>query len=344
MLKLGAALGLATHATALGLMLLLTLVLADLSYRFVERPLWKTRLQNVPPRQIILLSVLMMVLVMAVWRPVESWLTPPPTIHNLSPSAKARSDLPVIYSMDCDGFVGTAKLQPCTFNDVAYDKNVVLLGDSIGAQWFSAVAENFPKPEWKLTVLTKSSCAILDEEYVYRGAGGLYKVCFEWREKALRYIESKQPEVVIVGNAASYGFSDEQWREGSSRFFARLSKAAKQVYVIVGTPWLSFDGPSCIERMMEKDGTLPKDACREENTHPAPLNVERHLLDAAARFPNVHVINPAPLVCPDGMCRAMTPEGIAVYRDTQHLTDSFVRSVAPGLGRMMLSNSKEGAD
>lgn len=335
-LKLGTALGFATHSASLTAMLVLTLLLADLSYRFIERPLWKTHLQNILPRQVIMVSLLVMGLLIAVWRPVETWLTPPVTVQESSLSSKARNDLPIIYSMGCDGFIHTAELQPCVFKDPAYNKAVILLGDSIGAQWFSAVAKNFPKPEWRLTVLTKSSCAILDEEYVYRGAGGSYKVCFDWREQALRFIEAQHPDVVILGSAASYDFTDEQWREGSARYFARLSQVVGMVYVIVGTPWLSFDGPSCIERMMGEDRKLPTQVCRETLENATQTNVANNLREAARRYSNVVVLDPSMLVCPNNECVAMTNDGQMVFRDTQHLTDSFVRSIAPKLEQMFL--------
>ncbi|MEW6444857.1 MAG: acyltransferase family protein [Pseudomonadota bacterium] len=337
-LKLSAALGFTTHSAKIALMLAITLILADFSYRYVERPLWKAQLQNTRPHQVILLSVLMMGFVYTLWMNIEPYISPPAIQRTLSKYEKTRLDHPVIYDMGCDTSIRSSDLTPCMFNQKNYEKTVVLLGDSIGAQWFSAVRERFSEPQWRLVVHTKSACAILDETYVYRPAGGKYYACFEWREKALRDIEAMQPEVVVLGSAASYGFFDEQWREGSSRFFSRLSKSSKWVYVIVGTPWLSFDGPSCIERTLENDELLPEHACRQENTDPTPLNVAQNLRDAAARFPNIHVIDPAPLVCPEGICRAMTSTGIGVYRDTQHLTDSFVRSLAPDLGRMMLTD------
>ncbi len=35
------------------------------------------------------------------------------------------------------------------------------------------------------------------------------------------------------------------------------------------------------------------------------------------------------LVCPDGNCRAVSKDGVVVFRDSQHLTDSFVQHQTP---------------
>jgi hypothetical protein len=67
-------------------------------------------------------------------------------------------------------------------------------------------------------------------------------------------------------------------------------------------------------------------------------NVYRALEGAARRFIKVNVINVNDIVCPGGYCSATEQDGV-VFRDAQHLTDSFVRKIAPVvLKRMELSD------
>ena len=47
------------------------------------------------------------------------------------------------------------------------------------------------------------------------------------------------------------------------------------------------------------------------------------------------IIDPVPLVCPDDPCRAVTPEGVITYRDSHHLTATYARSLAVGLGELL---------
>jgi hypothetical protein len=46
------------------------------------------------------------------------------------------------------------------------------------------------------------------------------------------------------------------------------------------------------------------------------------------RFPNASLLDLNDLVCPDGTCAAQNQAGLPVFRDSQHLTDSFVRAQA----------------
>ena len=89
---------------------------------------------------------------------------------------------------------------------------------------------------------------MVDEDYFYGRIGQTYRVCTEWRNRVLNYLSSLRPDVVFVGSAATYDFSESQWVEGSSRVLARLTAVAGRVIIVPGTPHLSFDGPSCLER------------------------------------------------------------------------------------------------
>jgi hypothetical protein len=46
---------------------------------------------------------------------------------------------------------------------------------------------------------------------------------------------------------------------------------------------------------------------------------------AASRYSNVNLLNLNDLVCPDDVCGAISKKGVVIFRDSQHLTDSFVR-------------------
>ena len=57
--------------------------------------------------------------------------------------------------------------------------------------------------------------------------------------------------------------------------------------------------------------------------------VADYLRQSADRFTNSHLLDLNDLVCPDGVCQAVSPEGVLVFRDSQHLTDRFVRARTP---------------
>ena len=318
----------------LWLALLLTLLLAMLSYRWIELPFWKKSLRSLASKTFLLGAGAVVLLVLAVAFHVQR--IPPDAVEpQVDLAASIRSDLPVIYQMPCDAWYQHAKVEPCVFGPTNAPNTAVLLADSIGAQWFSAWVQIFAPPRWRLVVLTKSACAIVDEDYFYPRIGKVYDVCRQWREAVLKQIGSFNPKVIVVGSAATYGFSPKQWVEGSRRVLERLSAIAERVVLVSGTPVLGFDGPSCIARQLQIGSKLATNDCISESPTEKFDQVAYLLSTAASNFSNVQVFNPVDLVCPRGQCRAVSPVGMPVFRDSQHLTDTFVRSTVEHLKKQL---------
>lgn len=338
-LMLGLATGVGTSAHGMSFLLALTLLLAILSYRLVELPFWKGSLSRIKPRTAPVAALLVVVLAFGtslhLLRAPEAEPDRP-----VDPILKLRLDAPEIYRMPCDAWYRHARLEPCVFETKESSRTIVMLADSIGAQWFSAFAAIHPPPEWRIVVLTKSACTIVDEDYFYARIGKLYTVCTDWRNAALDAIHSMKPEVVVVGSSARTPLDEMQWIEGSARVFARLSQSADRVIVIAGTPNLSFDGPGCALRHADAQGNLRIDACFEAQRIEQVAHVTKYLQQAAGRFDNVGVIDLNPLVCPDGICAAVSPDGIPVFRDRQHLSDRFVRSRTSEIRSMLEAGAR----
>ncbi|MFB1490570.1 MULTISPECIES: acyltransferase family protein [unclassified Thiocapsa] len=310
-------------------LVLLSLMAAILSYRLVEYPFWKGRFSHAEPRRILLVSLLIMAVLIAVLFHLWRGLAPKSEDTPGSNVAAWQADLPVIYRMPCDAWYHHARVEPCLFGPEDAPRTVVLLGDSILAQWFSMVPALFPEPTWRIVVLTKSACAMVDEDYFYPRIGQVYTVCSEWRDAVLAEIERIRPDVVITGSAATYDFTEAQWVEGSARVFSRLSKAADTVILIPGTPSLPFDGPGCVARHLSSDGQIGRAACGATERQEHVVRVTRDLAQSAEKFSNVHFLDLNDLVCPDGICSAVTTDGLLVFRDSQHLTDRFVLARIP---------------
>ena len=231
--------------------------------------------------------------------------------------------------MNCDSSTRSEELVPCQFGEPSAPRTVVLLGDSIGAQWFSMIAGIFNEPVWRKIVLTKSSCPMVDEDYIHVRSGQAYKICSNWRNSVLDELERIKPDVVVLGSASTYDFNESSWIEGSSRVLKRISAVAATVIVIPGTPSLAFDGPACLYRSRSPEGALDREACLSEDRLGKVAPVTGYLREAAAQFANVHLLDLNDLVCPGQDCNAVSEDGRVVFRDTQHLSDSFVKSRIP---------------
>ena len=308
---------------------LLALILAWLSLVTVEQPLRKSTFLARRPVFTGLASLLMMTgafFAASSWRDKSlDWASLPDQIVY----QEVRGSLPVIYGMGCDDWISSSRLQVCSFGDADAAKTAVLLGDSVAAQWFPALARPLVQQGWRFLVLTKSACPIVDEPIFYARIGMEYTICSDWRRNALRALAASQSDIIFMGSASSYDYSERQWLEGTQRILHQLSPAAGQVYVIQGTHRLPFDGPACLARRDWQPAFLARlNDCGAAAANAVDGMVLTALQSAASSFQNVKVLDLNPLVCPDNRCSARQGNQI-VYRDFQHIATRFVEAVSP---------------
>lgn len=331
-LMLGFSLGIQTSIYSSVGLIALSFLIAMLSYRYVERPFWKGRFSQISPDKTFLLALSFVFVLIFGFQNYLNFIYEKTVPESTLFANKARNDLPILYDSDCDAWDENAKVNPCIYGGFNANKSVVLFGDSVGVQWFSLLPEIFPPTKWRTIVLTKSGCPMVDEDFFYKSIGKIYAVCTEWRNSVIAYLESIHPDIIFLGSATNYNFSEIQWINGSKRIIDRLSKAAKNVIVLSGTYSLSFDGPSCLERQgisISEKKKPSHESCSEQALNAQADTVANYLWQATSEFSNVKFLNLNDLVCPNGLCEALNSEGIVVFRDHLHLTNSFVRAQAP---------------
>jgi peptidoglycan/LPS O-acetylase OafA/YrhL len=307
-----------------------SLLMAWLSWKFVETPVRR----NVPviqsPRGVILGALLLMVFAVAgsfQWQVIAQQALSRPAYQRI---LQARMDVPALYRKQCDQWFRSDMLLPCEFGNRQASRTVVVLGDSIGLQWFPAIERIFDPAQWRIVVMTKSSCPIVDAPIFYARIGREYTECARWREAAMARIAEIAPDRVIIGSTQAYDFSPALWRDGTARVLHRLAPAAGRVHILRGTPMLPFDGPDCLVPRGRLWGQFVHTNCTTPAHNSDSDVVFRSLQMAASDFDNVRVVDMTSIVCPEGTCAAER-NGTPIYRDERHLTANFVASLAPAL-------------
>jgi hypothetical protein len=205
------------------------------------------------------------------------------------------------------------------------------MGDSIGVQWFPALRALYTRPGWRLVVMTKSSCPMVDESFFYSRIGSEYSVCNRWRDTALHTLHGLHPDIVFLGSAVSYPFNEDQWQSGAARVIDLASAAAREVYVLRATPTLPFDGPNCLARRDWRRQFLPGSGeCSAAAGSQRETDVHAWLQRAASGRGNVTVLDLNPLVCPGGRCEA-EHDGRVIFRDSQHVSARYIETLADGV-------------
>lgn len=318
------------------LLILASWALAITTYNLVENPIRsKSVLTKYHGWQIFAAACLMIVInsQTVTWHNHQDRLS-----TNLSSDwySAVKSDLPKIYKMGCDDWYHSSDVKICQFGSNSAKKTAVLMGDSIGLQWFPAFHKmTFPEPEWRLLVITKSACPIANEPFFYPRIGREYKECSEWRQKALSQIRLISPDILIFGSAETYGFNHQQWQSGTTEVLDSVSPYATKIFIMRSTPQLSFDGPKCLahkygNRIPTVSGAICESSQKTERTSAAWHAIS----DAASGFDNTHLIDLQEQVCPNRQCAAYR-DGLIIYRDKQHLTATFVRSLSTYLQQIL---------
>lgn len=310
-------------------------LLAVVSFWLIERPIRHNAQWLVHRRMALIATVAIMAAasVLAMHWGTSAWLrSRGPEFQRY---ARARVDAPAIYGMGCDDWYHSDQVKMCAFGSPSSAHTAVLMGDSIAAQWTPAFASIFQQHGWRFILLTKSSCPMVDVTFFYARIGREYTECTAWRTKALQQVASLKPDVVVLGTVATNGFTQTQWERGTGSVLSALSKDVAHIYVLRGTPHLPFDGPGCLAAQHGRPTWLGStQTCGASAKDEHGELVYEWLRHASSGFTNVRMVDMNDVVCPQGQCAAER-DGMIVFRDSQHLTASYVQSIAPQLEQRM---------
>ncbi|HTC28941.1 acyltransferase family protein, partial [Dyella sp.] len=320
-----------------------SLLMAVLSYRFVESPIrhqgWWLVHKRVTVYGAAALVALCIIGSSQWYRHAGDRINDPEQKR----IAMSHEDSPVIYAQGCDDWYSSARVKVCAFGTPNAPHTAVLLGDSIAGQWFPAVVKVFGGADWRLLVLTKSSCPMVDQSIFYARIGRIYSECTTWRNAVLAYLAKIKPDVVVLSSFPNNALAPEQWVSGSQRVMQSLGAVATNVYVLRATPHLPLDGPDCLAEYAGRPKWLPQNNgdCSFPSKDSQADAIYMSIREAAKPFGNVHVVDMSDAICPGSICNAER-NGMIVFRDSQHMTATFAASLALALGgRLQLEREPE---
>ncbi|MFJ2193558.1 acyltransferase family protein [Kitasatospora sp. NPDC087861] len=256
-------------------------------------------------------------------------LAPGARVLGLTPSlARAREDFPP--GKGCEIALNADSSPRCLFGAEDSPDRIVLIGDSHAGQWISAALAMAGQRHWALEVLVKPGCPLATLTVRNNVLGRTFEECDRWRENSLtRLTSGPRPRLVLMAGLNRYG-SQEERVQGWTRTLDRLAALGAPLAYLGDTPMPGKDIPTCLAA---SDGR--SDACffpRDTAFEPDPM------LDGglAARY-GVRTLDLGPLLCPGSGpdCPAVL-EGVVLYRDTGHITDTLARVLAPRLDKGLL--------
>jgi hypothetical protein len=218
----------------------------------------------------------------------------------------------------------------CTFADKAAHKSVVVLGDSIGGAIAPGVVAAGEKHRWAVTVWAKSRCPVADVTKFDPDLGGAYGACDTFREAAMRAIEKRHPDVVVLAmsrastgklsvDGATVAGRDAVVRatQGLVRTIDRLHAAGIGVALSDSPNRAPFFPTACLAKK------------RDARKCAFPLDQHPSIMAAAAQAApgEATLIEANATVCPGNTCLPVVDD-IVVYQDKLHFTQTFAKTLA----------------
>lgn len=317
------------------LLVALSLLIAAASYHFFETPIRHNRKLVARPRVAVLSALALMaaaIVPLRVWQIQAKEFAHTPAMAVFT---AAQNDEASIYAMGCFGPYRSTKVQICSFGDAHAAHTIVLLGDSKAAQWAPAYRTVFMQLGWRLLVITKSACPMVDATYIALPLHRDYTECDQWRKSVLRQVALMRPDIAVLSESYNYPFTKNQWATGTQNVLTALTGRVHHTFMMRPTPELPVDGPTCLEpRGHLYAGLASKSRC-SGLAHAARFeNVSSWLESAVSSFHNTEFVDMTQSVCPGGVCHAEL-NNIIVFSDSGHMTGTFARTLAPALGQAL---------
>lgn len=319
------------------ILVFISFVIAELSYRFIEIPVKAHRIMTRKTVNALAMAVVITFAGIGVsyaWRlHVKKWEKLPSQIV----FTEAKEDVASVYATQCHaGYPDIIiNMEACVSGIKSAPRVLVLFGDSHAAQWYPAFEQMAMKDGWRLISLTKSSCPPIDFPLVDRNLGREYTECSVWRQAALDTIKEIKPDLVVVTSSKSYGIDPINWQTGLDKVVASLSAESRHVLLLKDTPRLKFDALMMLARrewssnflQINYDGKIINPANSSQI-----FEIEK---DIARKYENVESFDMNRSVFKEESANLgdLVRNKVFLYTDSNHISASFSKTLGPELGR-----------
>ena len=251
----------------------------------------------------------------------------------LAKVTQAATDLPATVANGCHLEDSATSLPVnCYFGDVKSKNLIVVFGNSHTNQFFGPIDVAVKKLKIKMLHRTRSGCNVLDVDTMHQGV--LWKSCIKWRKAVVKEILKLHPSSVVMvggipnggevrdpatGQAATKALKRELNVAGLRSTVKKFSDAGIKVLFIRDTPEMLADPLDCLA-----SHTVP--ACTQPMAHtldPTSINI-----DVVKDLPLVTTVDLTLALCQPATC-APVRGGEIVWRDNQHVTNSYAMKLAP---------------
>ena len=227
------------------------------------------------------------------------------------------TDKEILWTQQCLAWERiTTPNTACVYGDKSSTVLVALVGDSHASHLFPAIERIARARHWKLVVMVKVSCAFIDMRIRNLHLGREYTECATWNRNVVKRLAVLKPALTLVAmsrRAIHPVRSVDNTNTAKGRAVGRMiTRVPGQVAVIVDAPYRGSYARS-----------IPKTTALSSSLG----SIEK----IAVAYSGDALIDLTAATCPRWPCPVVV-NGITKFRDTEHFTATFSRTVlgAPG--------------
>ncbi|MFC6015620.1 SGNH hydrolase domain-containing protein [Plantactinospora solaniradicis] len=258
-------------------------------------------------------------------------------VRSITPNPQdAARDLPDVYRHDCFPAAPGDNARACVYGDRLSTYTVVLAGDGHAASWVPALQAIADAKRWRLVTYLNPNCPFLKLPLDARD-GRTVATCTQWYDNVYAELTGPDRPKLLLTTSSRYPVSrdgrtllagadaDEALAEGMRRTWSRLTAARVPTVVLRDVPILGMNSGMCVSANTKR-------LTRCVTPRRAALATGAGAAQAAAvdKLDRVSLIDLNSAICPARKC-APVIGGVLVYRDSQHLTATYARTLTPRL-------------
>lgn len=246
---------------------------------------------------------------------------------------EAKNDLPETTEDGCISDFDNVDVINCAYGDKTATRTIALAGGSHAEHWITALDLLGKRHHFKVVTYLKMGCPLTTEKVpLVMGDNRPYPKCHEWNERVMKKIVADRPDYVFTTSTRPWNIRPGDVMPGTYvGIWQELSDNDIPVLAMRDTPWLVRNGKPFFAADCLADGGDPISCGTRRSDVLAPRNPT---LDFVKRFPVLKPLDMSDAVCRKDICRAV--EGnVLLYHDAHHISKTYMRTMAPELGRQI---------
>ena len=247
---------------------------------------------------------------------------------DLTPSlTSARADEERLRGDGCLAFERVTSPPTCEYGDTGSAITIALVGDSHASHWFPAIEAIALERGWRLLTFVKVSCSFTTLAQRNLALKREYRECTAFNEATVARLNQIKPELTIIVNRRTFrpiGGGDTPELAGAA-FGAMVARLPGATAIIVDTPDPGFDAPACLSK---HSSDIRPCFFAQSDVDNGEIGIAERV---AAEVAGAQLIDLTANICTEWPCSPIAGS-VLIYRDEDHMTETFSRSLAAPLG------------